>query len=700
MAHVTNPGKSENLKITGFEICLISFIILFQELTLIRWLPGQVRVLAYFPNLILLGSFLGLGLGCLRADRKSLLWLWPLSLFLLAVVADVMSRIVFTASTPSEHPWLLYYDLPQGAPIFNSVYFPIISGFILCTLTFIPLGQVLADRLNIFQKQSSTLWGYIWDLTGSLLGVVAFSCTNLLNSFPWTWFATILVLGFVYFIWQTWGRVLYLLLAAGIIVTVVKSERASVYSPYYAISVRESKDQSYFKVLTNGSLHQVPTKLKRSDRLLFEWQEEAREGYHFPYHILAHPPKRALVLGAGTGNDVAVLLDEGAEAIDAVEIDPMIIRLGQNHPDHPYSSPKVNVINADARQYLNNTKKTYDLIVFGTLDSMTKLSALSNVRLDNFVYSTDCLRAAKSHLTSDGGMILYFMASSDYIHTRLIGMLALTFQKLPLVREKNSKLFNKTYMAGPAFSHLAAQDQKTDLQYFKEILPNLELPDDDWPYLYLRDRGVSGFYLVLISVFLFLGVLSVFFISPEMKQSFKNLKTIDVEMFLFGLAFLLLETKLVVAMTLVWGATWLTSAVVFASVLGMILVSTLLTQVKPMSWRIAMGGLIITLAATYFIPTHTLLFDNFASRLLASLFYIGTPLFFAAACFALCFKKRSSPNLALGWNLLGAVTGGLMEFLSMAVGLRALSLLALVAYLVIMLIHIRKTSYSNRIARS
>ncbi|HBC85714.1 MAG TPA: hypothetical protein DCZ94_02040 [Lentisphaeria bacterium] len=687
-----HDGRSKNLSFTAFEIGLISFLILFQELALIRWLPGQVRVLAYFPNLILLGSFLGLGLGCLRAERRSLLWMWPVSLLILIAAAGAMSRIVFTASTPSEHLWLLYYDLPKEAPVFNSVYFPIIAGFILCALTFIPLGQVLANRLNIFQKQSSALWGYFWDLSGSLLGVVAFSFTNLLNSFPWTWFGIIVVLGFTYFIWQKWGRILYLLMSAGLIVMVVKTERAMVYSPYYAISLRESTDQSFFIVLANGSFHQVPTKLDRVDTLNFKWQNDAREGYHFPYRLLKHPPRRALVLGAGTGNDVAVLLDEGAEEIDAVEIDPVIIKLGQDHPGHPYSSPRVNVINTDARQYLNNTGKKYDLIVFGTLDSMTKLSALSNVRLDNFVYSTDCLRAAKSHLTSDGGMILYFMASSDYIHTRLIGMLAHTFEKLPLVQEKYSSLFNKIYMAGPAFSHIVPQDQEKEALYFAETLPKLELPNDDWPYLYLRDRGVSGFYLILISVFLLLGVVSVFFVSPEMKHSFKNIRTIDTEMFLFGLAFLLLETKLVVAMTLVWGATWLTSAVVFASVLAMILVSTLLTQVKPMSWRFAMGGLIVTLAATYFIPTQALLVDNFVLRLIASVGYIGTPLFFAAACFALCFKKRSSPNLALGWNLLGAVTGGLMEFLSMAIGLKALSLVALVSYLLVMLINIRKTS--------
>ena len=105
------------LRRVGVELFAISFVVLFQELTLIRWLPGQVRVLAYFPNLILLSAFLGLGLGCLRSARRSLLWLWPASLLVLAGAGWVMSRVAFTQNSVTEHLWLLYYDLGDKAPV-------------------------------------------------------------------------------------------------------------------------------------------------------------------------------------------------------------------------------------------------------------------------------------------------------------------------------------------------------------------------------------------------------------------------------------------------------------------------------------------------------------------------------------------------------------------------------------------------------
>ena len=153
----------------------------------------------------------------------------------------------------------------------------------------------------------------------------------------------------------------------------------------------------HVEVLANGSLHQRGLNLRRGDHPRTDYERDVLEGYHKPFTIPARPPRAALVLGAGTGNDVATLLDQGAERIDVVEIDPVILEWGRRyHPNRPYDSPKVRLHNTDARSFLGDGDERYDLIVFGTLDSMTRLSALSNVRLDNFVYTVarpKCVRA-------------------------------------------------------------------------------------------------------------------------------------------------------------------------------------------------------------------------------------------------------------------------------------------------------------------
>ena len=52
-----------------------------------------------------------------------------------------------------------------------------------------------------------------------------------------------------------------------------------------------------------------------------------RPTYELPYRLVPNPG-RVLVVGAGTGNDVAAALRHGATHVDAVEIDPLITRAG------------------------------------------------------------------------------------------------------------------------------------------------------------------------------------------------------------------------------------------------------------------------------------------------------------------------------------------------------------------------------------
>jgi hypothetical protein len=68
---------------------------------------------------------------------------------------------------------------------------------------------------------------------------------------------------------------------------------------------------------------------------------------------------------------------------------------------------------------------------------------------------------------------------------------------------------------------------------------------------------------------------------------------------------------------------------------------------------------------------------------------VGTPVFFASVCFATLFGKRAEAGTAFGWNLLGAVAGGLLEFISMFTGLKDILLLALAAYLIAAFIHLK-----------
>ena len=93
----------------GIELVAASFVVLALELTLIRWIPGQLRVIAYFPNLVLISAFLGLGIGCLLVRRVPMIWFSALIVAATAIVT-ALSGIAFTQEAASEFLWLLYFD--------------------------------------------------------------------------------------------------------------------------------------------------------------------------------------------------------------------------------------------------------------------------------------------------------------------------------------------------------------------------------------------------------------------------------------------------------------------------------------------------------------------------------------------------------------------------------------------------------------
>lgn len=676
----------------------LTLAILAQELALIRWLPAQMRVLAYFPNLVLIAAFLGLGVGCLRASNTPRPWLWPFSLLVVVAAAAAVGGVAFTDNNTTEHLWLLYYDLPKDAPVVAGVRLPVFIAFVLCAASFVVPGQMLARQLDGFARAGRPLAGYATDLAGSLAGVLLFAFLSWQQTFPVVWFSVLMAAILLLNRGDRRQLAAHVLMAVAIIGLVQSVERADFYSPYYALRAapRAADGSTAAFVSTNGSLHQTPSVVMRGAPVATEFEARIREGFHIPFEKLGRAPRRALVLGAGTGNDVAVLLDRGAAHVDAVEIDPVILRIGETlHPDRPYDSPKVRRINTDARTWLNDTDQRYDLIVFGTLDSMTRLSALSNVRLDNFVYTVESLRAAYSRLTDDGGLVLYFMVGTPYIADQLKLMLTLATGREPSFVAFHNGLFNVVYMVGPAFDHLQpAATAASHADAVAAINPRL-VPSDDWPYLYLSERSVGPFYRSLLAAIGLFSLLAVLVASPALRAGIGRRGGIDLEMFLFGFGFLLLETRFVTGIGLLWGVTWIASAVVFAAILATMLLATLVTAWRPLPWSLAAGGLAVSLAVAWALPPDLLLTSSIPLKLALTMLYVGVPVFMASCCFALRYRTREDAGTAFGWNLLGAVCGGLAEFASMALGFRALFLVALCAYLIAFLIAARRARMSE-----
>jgi hypothetical protein len=145
---------------------------LFLELALIRWTAANIVHLGYFSNFVLLGSFLGVGVGFLRAagsDRDPLYF--PVCLALLValvlrfpVVVDRSGSdlIFFTAlHTTGPPPWLVLPMVFVGVAV-------VMAG----------PGELVGRCFTLLPR----LEAYRLDLLGSLLGIGSFTVLSLLRA--------------------------------------------------------------------------------------------------------------------------------------------------------------------------------------------------------------------------------------------------------------------------------------------------------------------------------------------------------------------------------------------------------------------------------------------------------------------------------------------------------------------------------------
>ena len=156
----------------------------------------------------------------------------------------------------------------------------------------------------------------------------------------------------------------------------------------------------------------------------------------------------------------------------------------------------------------------------------------------------------------------------------------------------------------------------------------------------------------------------------------------DWHTFFMGAAFLLVETKNIIQLSLLFGATWIVNSVVFISIFVMILIANLLVakiriaKVKPL-FLCLIGALVLN----YFVPFSALTLLSPLTRAFIGGVITALPVLFSAFIFATTFSQSPNADVSLGSNILGALLGGALEALSLAIGIKSLSLLAVAVYL-------------------
>jgi hypothetical protein len=210
---------------------------------------------------------------------------------------------------------------------------------------------------------------------------------------------------------------------------------------------------------------------------------------------------------------------------------------------------------------------------------------------------------------------------------------------------------------------------------------------DDWPFLYLQGKLIPGLSARSMIVLGVLGVAMVCLFLPKGRGRMR----IDGRMFFLGAAFMLLETKAVVQLALLFGSTWVVNSLVFFSALILILLANLYVLKAPptqLTWHHA--GLLGLLAAATAIPLDVFLGGGILWRYVVPCALTLGPMFFAGVIFARSFRDATDPDMAFGSNIAGSVLGGLSESFSMLIGFRYLLLLAISCYLLSALLSRRR----------
>ena len=706
------------------HLFLISFATLFFELACIRWFGSTVLFLTFFTNLILMACFLGISVGCLAASRPRDLInaVLPLTVVAMALGWGTLwayhnwTRVTIDVGS-QQSPQQIFFGTENRPNDPSQFVVPIewVAGlfFVLVALMFLGLGQELG---RLFNAAPHRVVAYTMNILGSLAGIAGFGIASWYRTPPLVWFAIGGGLCLLFTTRRHDVQVAWFVALLGLLFQADAVEGAGhlVWSPYYKVQYSD-RDSAVF---VNNILHQMSTRV-----------DVDAPAYALPHLLNRDAGGRTfedvLIIGAGTGNDVAAALAAGAKHVDAVEIDPVINGIGRAlHPNRPYDDERVTVHLDDGRGFVGKIDRKYDLVIYALVDSLVMHSGYSSLRLESFLFTEQAFRDVRAKLKPGGVFAVYNYFRQGWVVARLAELATRSFGAEPIVFSMpyQAKVQPGDTQIGFINFLLAGEEGNPNLDRIRKSLAEERffwankvprnndpvnaygptpprppgalprdwnqigpaevdtagvalIPTDDWPFLYLREATIPTLNLRGMAMVAVLSLMVLWWFAPP------GARRPDGRMFFLGAGFMLLETKGVVHMALLFGSTWVVNSIVIAAILVMILLSNLtVLAIRPRRLGPVYALLIVALLVNVLIPMREFLALSGAARLVASCAVTFLPIFFAGIVFAVTFRDHPHPDVAFGSNIAGAILGGLSEYASLMVGFNALLVLAIAYY--------------------
>jgi spermidine synthase len=721
-----SASAAGSTRLAKIDLFVVSALLLFLELALIRWLPAHVLFLTFFTNTVLLASFLGLSLGCLAARQsRNHLPLSPVWLTIVIAAGSAMEWVrlqlqdILDVGGNKTAPQEVFFGTEVRVSDVASFVVPIelIVGlfFLLTVATMIGVGQFLGRR---FAALPNAVEAYVVNIGGSLAGVLLFQLVAW--RLPPIWWFGLAAAGLVYALLREGSGRWW---AVGFSIAAPLMVLAPSYFPMGVIRAQfpEESWSPYYRINYSASTRTIVVNLLGHQQMVS--RKDPFPGYAIPYLLnrdTGQPQFHDIcIVGAGSGNDLSRALEWAAPdaRIDAVEIDPVIQSLGRrDHLDRPYQDPRVTVHLDDGRNFLRSTGRKYDLVIFALVDSLVLHSGVSNIRLESYLFTREAMSDVRRVLKADGLFVMYNYFRQGWIVSRLAGTLTTAFGQPPVVAvfpyrdsigaaqtaegftiffegRRAEVLAGAFRESGPYWIRSKVSPDLSSPNGFRDVLgedrirvspAKVEIPDglkiaeDAWPFLYLQNPMIPALSwrgMIVIGL-LSLGLLWLFGRGLSGTPA-----RLGATMVLLGAGFMLLETKAVVHAALLFGSTWTVNIAVFAAVLVMILLANLwVLKGKPASLRMFYLGLLLTLALNIVVPLDAFLGLPRLLQGIGAGMLLLSPVFCSGVIFAVLFRTAARPEQALAFNTAGAILGGLAESASMLIGFQYLVAMAAVIY--------------------
>jgi hypothetical protein len=659
-----------------YWIALAAGVALFLELAVARWHATLFPVFGFYKSVSLLSALLGLGIGFAVGKRRPVCPSHTVALLALQLV------FFFGVKAMSWHhalrrpiPDIFTGEVGAWADWFSVVgFFGIV--YVLNALTFVSLGQMVGGlmsrvpnlpsyRMNLLGAAAATLLffllGYLWAPPGIWFGVALMGLFGMMGA---TASLSRLVIGtaLAFAVLSGWDP---------------RPFTKNIYSPYQLITVKPGSGDERVAVSMDHLFHENIFDLSGKEAARSSKVGLKAMTYDMPYQLMPQA-QQVLVVGAGTGNDVAAALRRGVAHVDAVESDPAKVRTSLDlHPEKPFQDARVSLFIDDPRAFMNDIEKKYDIVSYALLDSPTLLANRSNVRMDSWLYTVEGLRAARELLSDKGLLALNFSAVSNALGRKLFAMLQIAFDgETPVVLQPGYD-GGALFLAGPGAKLIAAAAMP---------LPNLAshfssgkatvAATDDWPYFFAATAGYPFSYAGIALSLMLLSIVLVRMLAPQERRATVVASTWFY--FFLGAAGMLLQARVLSGLNLLFGNTWETWAVVGTGAFALSLFANEIARAFPrLPIPASFAGVATTLIAGWWLTGN----ESAGLGIGAGLALYALPLFFSSHLFSSGLRESDSLSSAICFNLFGTVCGGLLAFHSMVFGYRALALVALALYL-------------------